>query len=262
MKKAFISELVRFRKTARTTIIAMAGLAILATTLLFIGFDDGGRGGPDAGTEVAATDLSAVGGNVEAFSFAATLLGIAALAMFALSVARDYESGAIRMLLVGQPKRAIVLGGKLLALLAITIVGVAVATLGMVGLSYALSGTAAVDTALWSTAAGWSAVWSAFVNTALATAVWGVIGAALAMLTRSAATSITAGIAYLMVGENLLSLVWDSASEWLPGGILSAFSSGGTAAVTYSKSAWLMAGYAAVCAIAAFVVMQRRDITD
>ena len=191
----------------------------------------------------AAADLSVVGGNLEGLAFAATFMGIAALSMFALSVARDYEKGTIRLLLVGQPRRAVLLGGKLLALIAVAIVGVAVATAGAVGLSFVLAPIYEVNTALWATAAGWSAVWSTLANLAIA-------------------TSITAGLAYLMIGESLIGIVWDTAGQWLPSGILSAFTTGGTALVSYSKSAWLLVAYAATSLAILFVVMQRRDVTD
>ena len=263
MINAFKSELIRVRKTARTTALVMIVMALMVTTFIFIGFEPV-RGGPEGGEPslAAAADLSVVGGNLEGLTFAATFLGIAALSMFALSVARDYEKGTIRLLLVGQPRRAVLLGGKLLALIAVTVGGVAVATAGAVGLSYVLAPIYEIDTALWATAAGWSAVWSALTNLAIATSIWGLIGAALAMMTRSAATSITARLAYLMIGESLIGIVWDTASQWLPSGILSAFTSGGTAFVSYSKSAWLLVGYAAVSLGILFMVMQRRDVTD
>lgn len=264
MINSFKSEIVRFKKTARTTTLVMIGMAMMVTSFMFIGFEPAGPGGGDAGggRDFGGADLSTVGGNVEGLAFAATFLGIAALAMWALSIARDYEKGTIRMLLVGQPRRAVLLGGKLANLAAITIVGVAVATIGAVGLSYALAPLNEVDTALWSTTAGWTEVWTTFANLAIATTVWGLIGAVLAMMTRSAATSITAGLAYLMVGESLLGIVWDAASQWLPSGILSAFTSGGTNLVSYSRSTWMLIGYVTASLLALFVVFQRRDITD
>ena len=82
------------------------------------------------------------------------------------------------------------------------------------------------------------------------------------MLTKSASAAITAGIAYLLIGENLLGLVWDTASNWLPSGTLTNFTAGGSAAVSYGQSALLLALYAAVFVVATFVVFQRRDITD
>ena len=263
MINAFKSELVRVKKTARTTTLVMIAMALMVTTFIFIGFEPS-RGGPEGGESalVAAADLSVVGGNLEGLAFAATFLGIAALSMFALSVARDYEKGTIRLLLVGQPRRAVLLGGKLVALVAVTVAGAAVATAGAVGLSYILAPIYDVDTSLWLSADGWSAVVSTLVNLAIATAAWGLIGAALAMMTRSAATSITAGLAYLMIGESLIGIVWDTAGQWLPAGILSAFTTGGSVLVSYSKSAWLLVGYAAVSLGILFVVMQRRDVTD
>ena len=96
----------------------------------------------------------------------------------------------------------------------------------------------------------------------IATVVWGLAGAVLAMVTRSASAAITVGIAYLLVGEQLLTLVWDSSSDWLVSGTLTTFTSGCTALVSYGQSAILLALYAAAFVVATFVVFQRRDITD
>jgi len=82
------------------------------------------------------------------------------------------------------------------------------------------------------------------------------------MVTRSASTAITVGIGYLLVGEPLLQLVWDTSSDWLLSGTLTTFTEGGTALVSYGQSAILLAMYAAAFVAALFVMFQRRDITD
>lgn len=190
------------------------------------------------------------------------MLGIVALALFAISVAKDYERGTIRQLLVGEPRRALLLGGKLLALSVVIAASVAIAAIVGVGVAFAFSGSAGVSTAAWTTGAGLAEAWTAAVNVSIATVVWGLAGAAIAMATRSASAAITGGVAYLLVGENLLGLVWDSATEWLPGGTLDAFTSGGTSAVSYGRSVVMLTLYATAFVVAAFVIFARRDITD
>jgi ABC-type transport system involved in multi-copper enzyme maturation permease subunit len=195
-------------------------------------------------------------------SSAATMIGIVALALFATSVARDYERGTIRQLLVGEPRRALLLGGKFLALLTTVVAGVVASAFVGMAASFAFAPIANVSTAAWTTGAAASAAFSTTFNVTVATAVWGFAGAVLAMVTRSASTAITAGIGYLLVGEPLLQLVWDTSSDWLVSGTLTTFTSGGTSLVSYGQSAILLAAYAAAFVMATFVVFARRDITD
>jgi ABC-type transport system involved in multi-copper enzyme maturation permease subunit len=177
-------------------------------------------------------------------------------------VARDYERGTIRQLLVGEPRRALVLGGKILALVSVVAVGVTVAALGGIAAAFSLAPVAGVSTAAWTTGAAVSAASSTTVNVMVATVVWGLAGAVLAMVTRSASAAITVGIGYLLVGEQLLQLVWDTSSDWLVSGTLSTFTAGGTDLVSYGRSTTLLVLYAAAFATATFVLFQRRDITD
>ena len=259
MLRTYRSELIRFRKTGLIGAGIMALFSVLITTLRFVGFDEAASGGGPFGV---LTDLASIEGLTAGFAAATAMIGIVALALFAMSVARDYERGTIRQLLVGEPRRALVLGGKLAALATFTVAGVAAAAVVGMGVAFALAPVAGVSTAAWTTSAAASAAFATAVNAVLATVVWGLIGAILAMVTRSASAAITTGIAYLLVGENLLSLVWDTASEWLPSGTLTTFTEGGTELVSYSQSAVMLAAYAVVSLVATFVVFQRRDITD
>jgi ABC-2 type transport system permease protein len=99
-------------------------------------------------------------------------------------------------------------------------------------------------------------------TTAIAAVLYGLVGAVLAMVTRSAAVSITAGVAYLLIVENQRGLSWDSAGEWLPAGVISAFASGGTELVSFEKAVMLSAGYAMLALAVTYLTFTRRDVTD
>ena len=154
------------------------------------------------------------------------------------------------------------LGGKILALLSVVVAGVTVSAIIGMAAAFALAPVAGVSTAAWTTGAAVSAALSTTVNVMVATVVWGLAGAVLAMVTRSASAAITVGIGYLLVGEPLLQLVWDTSSDWLVSGTPSTFTDGGTAPVSYVQSATLLALYAAAFVTATFLLFQRRDITD
>ena len=262
MLRTFKSELIRFRKTAFIGAGIMAAFTALITLLTFVGFEESGGPGAGRGPVAAVADLASIDGLMAGLASAATLIGIVALALFAVSIARDYERGTIRQLLVGEPRRALVLGGKILALFTMVIAGVTVSAVVGMGAAFVVAPIAEISTAAWTTSAAVSAAISTTVNVTIATMVWGLAGAVLAMVTRSASAAITAGIAYLLVGEQLLTLVWDTSSDWLVSGTLTTFTSGGSAMVSYGQAAILLTMYAATFLLATFVVFSRRDITD
>lgn len=239
--------------------MVMVGFVVLISFMLFLGSDDmgpggGGHGGPFGG----AADLAADDGAIAGLSTAANLIGVVAIALFALSVARDFEWGTIRNLLVGQPRRAILLSGKLLAVASFVVIGVVAAGAVAALLAVVLAPGQGISMDAWSVAGSLGTVGT----TAIATVLFGLVGAVLAMVMRSAAISITAGVAYLILIENLLGLIWDSAGEWLPAGIISAFAVGGTASVSFEKALVLAIGYAVLGLGVTYLTFLKRDVTD
>lgn len=239
--------------------MVMVGFVVLISFMLFLGSDDmgpggGGHGGPFGG----AADLAADDGAIAGLSTAANLIGVVAIALFALSVARDFEWGTIRNLLVGQPRRAILLSGKLLAVASFVVIGVVAAGAVAALLAVVLAPGQGISMDAWSVAGSLGTVGT----TAIATVLFGLVGAVLAMVMRSAAISITAGVAYLILIENLLGLIWDSAGEWLPAGIISAFAVGGTASVSFEKALVLAIGYAVLGLGVMYLTFLKRDVTD
>jgi hypothetical protein len=63
---------------------------------------------------------------------------------------------------------------------------------------------------------------TAWLNLFLALCAWGVLGLVIAVLTRSAAVSISIGVGYLLVVESLIKMVKDAPSDWLLGTTLGA----------------------------------------
>lgn len=259
MIRSYASEWIRFHKTARVGVLVMVVFVALVSIMILLGNEDmgpgsQGHGGPFGG----AVDLAADDGAVAALSASANLIGIVAIALFALSVARDFEWGTIRNLLVGQPRRAILLSGKLLAVASYVIIGAVAAGVAAVVLAVILAPAQNISTDTWTVAGSLGTIGT----TAIATVLWGIVGAVLAMVTRSAAISITAGIAYLLIVENLLGLIWDTAGEWLPAGVIAALASGGTDQVSFEKSIILAAGYAILGLGVMYLTFTRRDVTD
>lgn len=260
MFASFRSELLRFRTTARTGAIAMCALIGLVTIFAFTGVEPPQEGSrPARGAAADASSLLAEpDGVLGGLILASSMVGIIALALSALSVARDFELGTIRVLLVNQPNRLRFLAGKLAALSAVIVASVTAAAIVAGVLGLALAGSTDIDTSAWSA----PATLSTYANLTIGALLWGLFGAAIAVVARNASTAITAGVAYFLVGENLLSLVWDNAGDWLPSGLLDTFVSGGSPDVAYLTSAALLTGYAAAATATLSTVFARRDITD
>lgn len=221
-------------------------------------FFAGGEAGPGGGV---AVDLESAEGIVAALSMAGTLIGIVALSLWAAAVASDYSTGWVRLMVAAEPRRWRLLLGKLVALSGFTIVATTIATAIVVAMAYLLAGPAGVSTAAWS-AGVVGTVLSAWLNFTLSVLGWGVIGFTVAVMSRSAIVAIAGGIGYMMVFEGLLGLLAESATTYLPGTVLNAVASGGTAVMAYGTAVLLATGFVLAALAIAFAVFARRDITS
>lgn len=245
------------------TLIGFAVLLTLTTILTANSDPDAAVAGPPGGFGGGGVDLESAGGYLAGLDQAAAFLGIIALALFAANVAAEFSTGSIRVLLSTQPRRAQMLGGKLLALGAFVVTAIFYAAIVSTVLAFALAGSQGIDTAAWTSGDAVGAGISIYVNVTLAAFVYGLFGAMLGMLTKSSAIAIAAGVAYFLLGETLLlQPLWDQVEKWFPAGVLSAFASGGSEAVGYGRAALLTAVYAAAAWVITTVVLERRDIVD
>jgi ABC-2 type transport system permease protein len=92
--------------------------------------------------------------------------------------------------------------------------------------------------------------------------VWGVLGLAIAVVSRSAVVAVAIGAGYVLVVESMLKMANGVPSDWLLGSTLNAIASGGTATVTFSAALVLGAGYVILGLVLAGLVLTRRDVTD
>lgn len=265
MIRAFMSEWV---KLGRPFFIlagagSIVGFTVISTAILFqaAATEAGEKRGPFAGVPRPA-ELAKADGLVAGLDFGATFIGLVALAIFATNVAQEFERGTIRLLLVAEPRRLVVLGGKFVALASFLTLAVGAATLVTIAAAFALAPAQDISTDAWTSTDAIPEALSAFVNAAIATIVWGLIGGALAMVTRSAAPAISIGVGFLLIFENLVGNVSEAATEWLPASVLSDFTRGGTPAVSYETAAILVTIYGAACISASALIFTRRDVTD
>lgn len=248
--------------------VTIVGFAALATVLIFLnagGAEIGRPGGPPgSGGEgpIDAARLSLADGAALPIAQAATFLTIIGLALFATNLAGEYHTGTIRVLFVTEPNRLRVLAGKLAALGSFVAIWVAVGAVVSVAIGAFLASGAGVATDAWWTAEGLAAIAATYVNVTATVILAGIIGATLAILTRSAAIAISAGVAYFLVVETLISGFWDALGEWGLSAAANSLARGGTAAITYGTAVILSIGYGLLSVAIASAVFARRDVTS
>ncbi len=259
------SEVVRvFRPTLRLLGLGLsAGFALVTTIVTFMTAEPATT---EAGSAVAPSFasieiLQAPGGFFGAFELLARFLGLVLLSVWALSVAGDYSSGFIRMMVQAQPNRLQLFSGKLLALCGFTAMCTAVAAVLALVAAFGIAGPADIDTASWSTNLV-PEVLSGSVNLTVSCIAWGCIGLLIATLTRSAGLAIGLGVGWLLLVEPLIGLASQDVADFLPGGIIGAVATGGSDSVAWTTSFVLTIAYAAISAGAALTVFVRRDITE
>lgn len=269
MKNVFLSEWVKLRRPAILigSAGAMSAFVLLANFAFFRAASstlpaDAGRG--NARAALLAT-LAGPEATVRGLIGTTSLLGIIVLGVFASNVGNEYKLGTLRFLLVGESRRLVLLGGKLLALASMGAVAVAVATLTSVVSSVLFAGVFDVPTTEWFGGPGLTTILSTYANVTLACAGWGLIGAVLAIVLRAPTSAIVVGIAYLLVGEAIVSRaivgsMLDVESAWFPGEVLRVFSAGGGPGSSYLRAALLVAVYGVALAGIGFGLFQRRDV--
>ena len=161
-----------------------------------------------------------------------------------------------------QSGRLRILGGKLIANTIFAIVMVLFSAIVSIGISVALAPGAKVPTDLWFTSDGWSAIIHTVVNVFIAVIGYGIFGMALGLLFRSPISSISVGVLWMLIIENLLGAVKESTLDWLPGSQLNTIASGGTETISYSHAMQVGGAYVIGISIIAAVLFSRRDVAN
>jgi ABC-type transport system involved in multi-copper enzyme maturation permease subunit len=190
------------------------------------------------------------------------------LCVFAAQTAQEYTYGTLRNILVRQPSRMKVLGGKYFSMSLFALLMVAVSALVSFGLAFALAGGAKVSTSLWTSPDGRQATLNALVNVTVATIGFGTCGMILGLLLRSPISSIAIGVIWILIVENLLIAVVNGIDKYLPGQLLTSVSTGGSISfngaevITYKYALAGSALYVISGAILVSILFKRRDVAN
>lgn len=265
MMPALRSELLRLRR--RSVLLGWFGLtavfAVLINTVLYANAatsSSAAARGPGVVFPPLAV-LQAPEGLVAGLGSASSILGVVTLSFWALTTATDYSTGLIRVLVAAQPQRWRLLVGKVAALAAATVAATTVALVANILAAPVWARAAGVATQRWSEHPA-STVMTGWLHLYLALLVWGVLGLALAVTTRSAAVAISTGVGYVLVVETVVASAVTAARDWLPGSTLTALAQGGTATVAYPRALLLGVLYTGGAMTFATLLVNRRDVTD
>jgi ABC-type transport system involved in multi-copper enzyme maturation permease subunit len=243
------------RKMRRLSLVVTLGgiLGLLSTAITSIVFLKG--------RNTSAT-LSKFDGAYFTFSTMGLFLSLIALSLFASQSANEYSYGTLRNLLVRQPKRMILLGGKFLAMAFFTTLLITFVACVNILLSFAESGIAHANTKLWLSSKAIHAFLSTYGNMLLATIGYGIYGASLGIILKSPMSAISISLLWFMVLENILGSTLPEAARWLPGNALAAVSTGGATHYSFERGLLMSATFLLIFGGTAAILFQRRDVAS
>lgn len=253
MARSFRSEWLKIRRPAMLLgPLAMVAFAILGT-ILAISRADRGTG------ELTVARLSQSDGFAAMLQRNVDFLGIVAIGIVAIAVAQEYSHGTMRNLLVFEPRRLRLLAGKVAANLLFVVSAVTLAIAVALTVALLVAPSKGIDTSGW-LHAGLGTTLAAIGDMLLAVLGFGLLGALLALVFRSPAPAVIAGVAWTGPIENLLTAAWQSVGHWLPGQQLAAIADRGNSVSSYGWALGLSLAFAAVAVATGSTLFQRRDV--
>ena len=257
---AYLSEWIKLRRPRLlgATYLAIAALTVLVTVVTFA---RAGQRNADRGDFVSLAELASTDGLVHGLTRASALLGVIAFAVAAAQLAGEYTNGTLRNLLVRQPRRPVLLGGKYLAVVTFMIGAIVIATAAGVASAFVMASVRNISTTEWTSPTGLGHLASGFGDVALAVVGYTTLGMFVAIVVRSPGPAIGIGLVFLLPFEAIFNAVVTGSDRWLPGQLLDAVAQQGTSTVSYGHSLAASAVYLAVAALVGLLLFQKRDVT-
>ncbi len=255
MTRAFRSELLKLRRSSMAlgSFGTMAALALLGVIITLT------RAGAGKAS-VSIASLNQPSGFADMMQRGTELLGVVALGVVAIAVAQDYSTGMLRSMLMREPRRLRLLGGKLLADLSFTVAAVVVAMVVAFVAALAIAPTRGIDGSQW-LGSGLGTTLAQLGAEALVALGFGIFGAVLALVLRSPATAVIAGVAWSLPIEGLLSRVWSSLEDWMPVHQLSIIAGRGQDNTSLATALLVAGAFAVGALIVSGTLFQRSDVT-
>lgn len=170
--------------------------------------------------------MSAPRGLVAALVMATPQLGLAALVLAAVAVGSEYRYATWGHLLVRQPRRLVLLAGKLAGTAVVCGLLLAAAVLSTVAVAGRTAAARGVPTSGWWSAEGTQALGAASGRAAVVMLCCVALGAGLGLLTRSSTVALGIGVTWFLLLEPaasaLLGQEHPDVAAWLPRALLDA----------------------------------------
>jgi ABC-type transport system involved in multi-copper enzyme maturation permease subunit len=119
-----------------------------------------------------------------------------------------------------------------------------------------------VSTELWFNGDGRLDIAQTLLNVFLSILGFGIIGMVLGIILRSPISSISLGVLWLLIIENIVGALRSSTLKWLPGNQLGTIAIGGSESVSYSHALTLSAVYVGLALVIATVLFTKRDVSN
>jgi ABC-type transport system involved in multi-copper enzyme maturation permease subunit len=253
---AFTSEWTKLRRPTLllSTFLGLAFAAALFVILLF-------SQATAHGGIVTLHQLAQPNGLVIGVARASMLLGVVAFGIAASQIASEYSLGTLRQLLVRQPRRAVLLAGKMLGTVTFLVLALCFAAVIALVAAVVAAQSRHVPTSAWFTGTGLGDLFRELGDLALAVIGYGILGMALGQFVRSAVFAVIVGFAWLIAVENIITRIVPGIGQWLPGASITAVASGGVEGVSYAHGLVLGTVYIAAAIAAAMTVFLRSDVT-
>src|SRR6204780_3635181 len=239
MWAAFTSEWTKLR---RPTLFFSTFLGLAASLFVVLMFSQATANGG----LVTLHQLAQPNGLVIGVARASMLLGVVAFGIAASQVASEYSLGTLRQILVRQPRRAVLLTGKMLGIITFLVLALCFAAVVALIVAVAAAHSRHVPTSAWFTGTGLGDLFRELGDLVLAGIAYSVLGMALGQFVRSAVFAVIIGFAWLLAVENILMRIVPGTHYWLPGASILAVASGGAEGVNYGRGLLVGAVYVVV----------------
>lgn len=269
MIAAFRSELLllnRFRMwtiaSLVTVVFTVAATALLVTTAEPAAQSGGFRPGGDDG--IPLEQLMGPGGATAAVSWATFGFGfLLLLAAFTSRIGNEFTRGTFRTALLHHPNRWSLIGGKMAALMVVTVALVVVGLATGAVTSAIVAPGQDIDTSGWFGAEALEDTMIDFARTIGWALGWALIATTLAVLVRSVPIALGAGVLWFGPIENVIADGQEFAQRWFPGQLLQLIASPNSQdVVSTGTAAATLTAYALATATTVAIIFKRRDITS
>jgi ABC-2 type transport system permease protein len=265
MIRAFCSELLKCR---RWSMLVGTGIMLVPSAFFaYLTFHQITSGATSQELDPLAHAFPTSLGLITIVGQARSFIIAIALIMVTANMAAEWSQGTWRNLLVREPRRLRLLSGKILALTLFVLLSMTLTLLGSSMLILALAHAQGVQIAAWTSSAGLSAWLAFFGNEVLCLIGVCLLGMLIAVLTRSTGIAVGAALAYVLIPEGIIAMVWNEGSRWfpirtfnfLPGSVFPA-SVGPIPPQGYTAALLVALLWMLIFAVVSAVVFQRMDI--